>query len=330
MYQLRTFFRIAFENKSSNRFLPQPHSKQNLVMNVVLLVLILLVTVLGKSNTTLWKPYMSSLESEDLGTMKRSREQTEEESRPTEDHEHDASTGTQNSKRKQFFDKIAVVASSLLWQENEAKLISEKEEFDAAGITPQSDLTIPGRHIHIVTTAALPWFTGTAVNPLLRAAYLHDRMKQINQSDAENTTETVKSWVTLVIPWLELPEDQKQLYGNKVFETKELQEEYVRDWLRTQANMSDAADNLNIVFYNARYHTGLGSIFAMGDIIKELPQDELDVCILEEPEHVNWFRAPGTGWTKRYNFVLGIIHTVRLSCKNLSCINSQQKIAKEG
>ena len=123
----------------------------------------------------------------------------------------------------------------------------------------------------------------------------------------------------------ELPEDQQQLYGNKVFETKELQEEYVRDWLRTQANMSDAADNLNIVFYNARYHTGLGSIFAMGDIIKELPQDELDVCILEEPEHVNWFRAPGTGWTKRYNFVLGIIHTVRLSFKNTSCINSNKQ-----
>lgn len=294
-------------------------------MNVVLLVLILLVTVLGKSNTTLWKPHMSSLESGDLGTMQGSGEKTEEASLPTEDHEHDASTGTQDSKRKQFFDKIAVAASSLLWQENEAKLISEKEEFDAAGITPQSDLTIPGRHIHIVTTAALPWFTGTAVNPLLRAAYLHDRMKQINQSDAENTTETVKSWVTLVIPWLELPEDQQQLYGNKVFETKELQEEYVRDWLRTQANMSDAADNLNIVFYNARYHTGLGSIFAMGDIIKELPQDELDVCILEEPEHVNWFRAPGTGWTKRYNFVLGIIHTVRLSFKNTSCINSNKQ-----
>jgi hypothetical protein len=47
----------------------------------------------------------------------------------------------------------------------------------------------------------------------------------------------------------------------------------------------------------------------MGDIIEQLPPDELDVCILEEPEHMNWYRAPGKGWTKRYSYVLGIIHT---------------------
>ena len=74
--------------------------------------------------------------------------------------------------------------------------------------------------------------------------------------------------------------------------------------------MPNAAANLKIVFYNARYHADLGSVFAMGDIIQELPSDELDVCVLEEPEHLNWYRSPSMeSWTKRYNYVVGIIHT---------------------
>eukprot|EP00537_Pseudo-nitzschia_pungens_P006566 CAMPEP_0172361990 /NCGR_PEP_ID=MMETSP1060-20121228/5718_1 /TAXON_ID=37318 /ORGANISM="Pseudo-nitzschia pungens, Strain cf. cingulata" /LENGTH=976 /DNA_ID=CAMNT_0013084403 /DNA_START=430 /DNA_END=3360 /DNA_ORIENTATION=- len=254
-------------------------------------------------------------------------------------------------KRKlKFLNRIVEVSSLLLRKEHDASLDPEKggssrkkgrqqrampatystrlqfddNEEDNERITQQSDLTRPGRYIHIVTTAALPWMTGTAVNPLLRAAYLHERLEAINSAvatnystteinatkDTNNDSKSKSSHVTLVIPWLELPEDQRQVYNGRVFASKEDQELYVRDWLEKSANMPDAAAKLRIVFYNARYHSGLGSVFAMGDILRELPPDELDVCVLEEPEHLNWYRAPSMeSWTKRYNYVVGIVHT---------------------
>lgn len=68
--------------------------------------------------------------------------------------------GKKLKKRKQFLNRIAMVSSQLL-RHDEARLVNV-EEFstdDEGKITPQSDLTRPGRHIHIVTTASLPWFT---------------------------------------------------------------------------------------------------------------------------------------------------------------------------
>ena len=254
-------------------------------------------------------------------------------------------------KRSQFLDSISVIASSLIRKETSVlDPLLNASHIDLDAITPQSDLSLPGRHFHIVTTAALPWFTGTAVNPLLRAAYLHRKTQEIN---GQNTTHRSRRWVTLIIPWLELPEDQKLLYSGRVFGSAKEQEDYIRDWLRNEADMPDAAcpeTGLEILFYPGRYHTGLGSIFAMGDIIDTIvhsdnddssslsstndtihtnstttnnsnetasttvsPQRSLDVCILEEPEHCNWYRAPGDGWTKRFHYVVGIVHTSTLS-----------------
>jgi hypothetical protein len=223
---------------------------------------------------------------DNLSTKGKNEEEEEEENNP----DSGESEGNQESKRRKIFlNRIAKVSSLLLRREHDAVLEEEEDELEihhpewGNQVTPQSDLTRPGRHVHIVTTASLPWFTGTAVNPLLRAAYLHQRLKAINSSQANMTTNT-SSYVTLIIPWLELVEDQEKLYNGMTFKTPLEQEAYVRDWLRNQAGMPDAADNLNIHFYNARYHAGLGSVFAMGDIIQQLPQDELDVCVLEEPE----------------------------------------------
>jgi hypothetical protein len=247
---------------------------------------------------------------------------------------------TMTEKKQEFLDRIALVSSSLMKRERDAHLKRDNNGSNSHSnssnnnnprhaldqITPQSDLTLPNRHVHVVTTAALPWFTGTAVNPLLRAAYLHRRTQEINakhdadhndhdadhndHNDRDSTAETMR-WVTLVIPWLELPEDQQALYG-RVFCDEQQQEDYIRSWLQDEAGMPDVAcpvTGLQMIFYPARYHADLGSIFAMGDIISLLPPDKMDVCVLEEVEHLNWFRAPGDGWTKRFPFVVGIVHT---------------------
>ena len=50
--------------------------------------------------------------------------------------------------------------------------------------------------------------------------------------------------------------------------------------------------NLSILFYPAEYHGAFGSIFPSVDICAMIPNDEADVAILEEPEHLNWFRVP--------------------------------------
>lgn len=42
------------------------------------------------------------------------------------------------------------------------------------------------------------------------------------------------------------------------------------------------------MFYPGRYHKDYGSIFPMGDLTLMVPPEEADICILEEPEHLNW------------------------------------------
>jgi digalactosyldiacylglycerol synthase len=40
-----------------------------------------------------------------------------------------------------------------------------------------------------------------------------------------------------------------------------------------------------------------------------MKSEEVDICILIEPEHLNWYRGPGESWTTKFQHVVGIIHT---------------------
>ncbi|KMT12605.1 hypothetical protein BVRB_5g098440 [Beta vulgaris subsp. vulgaris] len=146
------------------------------------------------------------------------------------------------------------------------------------------------RHVAIVTTASLPWMTGTAVNPLFRAAYLAKSAKQT---------------VTLLVPWL-CKGDQELVYPNKLtFNSPEEQEVYIRNWLEERIGFK--AD-FKISFYPGKFSKERRSILPTGDTSQFISSKEADIAILEEPEHLNWYHH-GKRWTDKFNHVVGVVHT---------------------
>lgn len=140
--------------------------------------------------------------------------------------------------------------------------------------------------------------TGTAVNPLLRALYL---VRYQNEQTLKDITGNKSiGTVALVIPWLESVAEREKLYGvdtafsNGAQGMKE-QEEWIRTYAKERCGMEKEAERLKIVWYPAFYLAGFGSIFPKVDLCNFIPQDLVDVAILEEPEHLNWFRMPKLG-----------------------------------
>lgn len=146
------------------------------------------------------------------------------------------------------------------------------------------------QHISIFTTASLPWLTGTAVNPLFRAAYLaKDEERKVN----------------LVIPWLSL-KDQYQVYPDKItFSSPSEQVYFVRHWLEERIGTTAL---FNICFYPGKFSQEKRSIIALGDITEVIPDEEADIAVLEEPEHLTWYHH-GKRWKKKFRLVIGVVHT---------------------
>ncbi|CAM9727529.1 unnamed protein product, partial [Discosporangium mesarthrocarpum] len=145
-----------------------------------------------------------------------------------------------------------------------------KQEAAETEVVPETDIGNAATKVWVVTTASLPWMTGTSINPLLRAAFL--------------TRGRDPGMVTLMVPFLTREEQPKLFPPGVIFETPEEQEESVRLWLR-EAGLEKESNRLRLLFYPGRYHSEYGSIFPMGDLTQLVPVEEADLCILEEPEH---------------------------------------------
>ncbi|CAL8470017.1 g9559 [Coccomyxa elongata] len=155
----------------------------------------------------------------------------------------------------------------------------------------RSSLKTPGRHIAVITTASLPWRTGTAVNPLLRAAYLAHILKN--------------SKITLLVPWLAKSEQGIVYPDGLEFGNPDEQADWVRAWVEKRTSFPCKFD---IKFYPGIYDASFLSIFPVGDPTYYIPDEEADVAILEEPEHLTWFHH-GRRYTEKFNHVVGIMHT---------------------
>lgn len=143
--------------------------------------------------------------------------------------------------------------------------------------------------VAIVTTAAPPWMTGTAINPSMRAAHLCKRGYR----------------VCIVYPWISLTH-QGLLFGT-TFSTMRQQEDYIRAWIKDHAECEFVG---HIVFYPANYEPRIGSIVQKSnvDITTLIPIRYRDIAILEEPEHINWLHR-GRPWDLVFKCVVGVLHT---------------------
>ena len=107
------------------------------------------------------------------------------------------------------------------------------------------------------------------------------------------------------MPWLH-PEEQAFVFpAGLSFDAPAAQREHVERWLAERARLPM---DFELKFYASRYDAARGSILPLGDLTRYFTDEESDVCVLEEPEHLNWYHH-GRNWRSRFKLVVGIVHT---------------------
>jgi len=107
--------------------------------------------------------------------------------------------------------------------------------------------------------------------------------------------------------------DREVLYGKVSQDWSEdlglrSQEECIRSFASNECGMTEEANALQILFYRATYVKSFGSIFPTEDICDLIPDEDADVAILEEPEHLNWFRVPSSSAANERTVSDGVIN----------------------
>ncbi|KAK3269443.1 hypothetical protein CYMTET_22118 [Cymbomonas tetramitiformis] len=161
----------------------------------------------------------------------------------------------------------------------------------------KSDLAVNDKEIAIVTTAAPPWLTGSAINPALRAAYLAQKLPS-------------GSHVTLIAPWLQSKEQTIVFPQGITVNSPDEHVQYIHDWLLHTTNGEigpGILNNLEIRLYPGRYSHDKHSILPLGDLT-DYVQKQARMVVLEEPEHLTWYHH-GRAWKKMFPWVVGVAHT---------------------
>src|SRR5689334_12231713 len=140
-------------------------------------------------------------------------------------------------------------------------------------------------NICIVTSACLPWKTGTSINPLMKAAELKKKGFE----------------VTLYVPWIE-PTDQERVFPGEIMKGKEVQREYSISYLKNLGFIPP-----EIEFYDGWLLEFYG-ILPKRNFLIDLPHGS--TVILEGPDHLLLpFPLFSLKESRADLFVVGIIHT---------------------